>query len=185
MPVDKKIIYRKIKFINKDLSSLMPFSQMPLEEYLAKGEYEVLAERYLERIIGRMIDINYHILSEAENQMPDDYFNSFIDMGKKNYLPMGLAESLKNSAGLRNRLAHEYDEIDEKKILKAIKITGRKIEQKKYNHHTGYLGGLKAKSLKTLIVENPAEVLKKAVFGMLPNSKLRAKQIKRLKFSSS
>ncbi|MBU4204657.1 50S ribosomal protein L13 [Patescibacteria group bacterium] len=66
-----------------------------------------------------------------------------------------------------------------------IKITGRKIEQKKYYHHTGYLGGLKAKSLKTLIVENPAEVLKKAVFGMLPKNKLRAKQIKRLKFSSS
>jgi len=129
MPVDKKIIYRKIKFINKDLSSLMPFSQMPLEEYLAKGEYEVLAERYLERIIGRMIDINYHILSEAENQMPDDYFNSFIDMGKKNYLPMGLAESLKNSAGLRNRLAHEYDEIDEKKILKAIKMCLKEVPE--------------------------------------------------------
>lgn len=63
-----------------------------------------------------------------------------------------------------------------------IKVTGRKIEQKQYYHHTGYLGGLKAKSLKTLIVENPSEVLKKAVFGMLPKNKLRAKRIKRLKF---
>ena len=63
-----------------------------------------------------------------------------------------------------------------------IKVTGRKIEQKKYHHHTGYLGGLKTKTLKTLIVENPAEVLKKAVFGMLPKNKLRAKRIKRLKF---
>ncbi|MBU3934742.1 50S ribosomal protein L13 [Patescibacteria group bacterium] len=63
-----------------------------------------------------------------------------------------------------------------------IKISGKKIEQKQYYHHTGYLGGLKAKSLKTLILENPGEVLKKAVFGMLPKNKLRAKQIKRLKF---
>lgn len=121
MPVDKKIIYRKIKFINKDLIGLMPLSRMSLEEYLAKGEYEILAERYLERIVGRIIDINYHILSGVENQMPDDYFNSFIDMGKNGYLPINLAESLKNSAGLRNRLAHEYDEIDEKKIFKTIK----------------------------------------------------------------
>lgn len=63
-----------------------------------------------------------------------------------------------------------------------IKVTGRKIEQKKYYHHTGYLGGLKAKTLKTLIVDNPSEVLRKAVFGMLPKNKLRAKRIKRLKF---
>lgn len=65
-----------------------------------------------------------------------------------------------------------------------IKITGRKIEQKKYYHHTGYLGGLKAEPLKTLFPENPGEVLKRAVFGMLPKNKLRAKWIKRLKFSS-
>lgn len=63
-----------------------------------------------------------------------------------------------------------------------IKISGKKIEQKKYYHHTGYLGGLKAESLKDLFPKNPGEVLKRAVFGMLPKNKLRAKQIKRLKF---
>lgn len=63
-----------------------------------------------------------------------------------------------------------------------IKISGKKIEQKKYYHHTGYLGGLKAESLEDLFPENPGEVLKRAVFGMLPKNKLRAKQIKRLKF---
>lgn len=63
-----------------------------------------------------------------------------------------------------------------------IKITGRKIEQKKYYHHTGYLGGLKAEPLKTIFSKNPGEVLKRAVFGMLPKNKLRNKWIKRLKF---
>jgi len=62
-----------------------------------------------------------------------------------------------------------------------LKITGKKIEQKKYFRHTGYLGGVKEVSLKTLFKENPAEVLRKAVFGMLPKNKLRANQIKRLK----
>ena len=67
------------------------------------------------------------------------------------------------------------------KNVDKIKLTGKKIGQKKYYHHTGYLGNLKEKPLKKLIKENPKEVLKKAVFGMLPKNKLRAKQIKRLR----
>ena len=62
-----------------------------------------------------------------------------------------------------------------------IKVTGKKLEQKIYYRHTGYLGGLKKTPLKKLFKKDPAEVLKKAVFGMLPKNKLRAKQIKRLK----
>ncbi|MBZ1348238.1 MAG: 50S ribosomal protein L13 [Candidatus Nealsonbacteria bacterium] len=67
-----------------------------------------------------------------------------------------------------------------KNITKII-ITGKKIEQKKYFRHSGYLGSSKEIPLKILHEKNPAEVLKKAVFGMLPKNKLRAKQIKRLK----
>lgn len=63
-----------------------------------------------------------------------------------------------------------------------MKITGKKIEQKKYYHHTGYLGGLKETPLKKLFPEKADEVLKRAVSGMLPKNKLRARQIKRLKF---
>jgi len=63
-----------------------------------------------------------------------------------------------------------------------MRITGKKIEQKKYWHHTGYLGGIKSKSLKELMEKNPSEALKFAVLGMLPKNKLRPRQIKRLKF---
>lgn len=120
MPIDKNIIIRKISLINKDLKSLEKLSKLSLKTYLSKSEYEVMAERYLERIIGRMIDINYHILSEEENESADDFYSSFIEMGKKKYLPEKLSKNMANSAGLRNRLAHEYDEIDEKKVFEAI-----------------------------------------------------------------
>lgn len=66
------------------------------------------------------------------------------------------------------------------KNFNKIKFTGKKFEQKIYYHHTGYLGGLREMPLKKLFEKNPAEVLKKAVFGMLPKNKLRARQIKRL-----
>ncbi len=119
MPIDKKLIQRKITLINSDLKSLKKLSGLSLKTYLSKEEYEVLAERYLERIIGRMIDINYHILSEKENKIPTDFYSSFVMLGKKKYLPSKLAGTMANSAGLRNRLAHEYDEIDAKKVFEA------------------------------------------------------------------
>ena len=68
------------------------------------------------------------------------------------------------------------------KNIKEMKITGKKMEQKRYFHHSRYLGGEKFMTLKVLFKENPGEVLKKAVYGMLPKNRLRAKQIKRLKF---
>jgi len=67
------------------------------------------------------------------------------------------------------------------KNINKIRLTGKKKEKKIYYHHTGYLGGLKEIPFEKLFEKNPGEVLRKAVFGMLPKNKLRAKQIKRLK----
>lgn len=67
------------------------------------------------------------------------------------------------------------------KNMEKVKITGKKLEQKVYRHHTGYLGNLKEIPMKVIFAKNPGEVLRKAVLGMLPKNKLRAKQIKRLK----
>ena len=62
-----------------------------------------------------------------------------------------------------------------------LKFTGKKIEQKKYYRHSGYWGGLKEIPLKKLFAERPAEVLRRAVYRMLPKNKLRVKMIKRLR----
>jgi len=67
------------------------------------------------------------------------------------------------------------------KNITKVKFTGKKLEQKKYYHHTSYPGGLRAVPMKKIFAENPGEVLKKAVWGMLPTNKLRSRQIKRLK----
>jgi large subunit ribosomal protein L13 len=67
------------------------------------------------------------------------------------------------------------------KNVKNIKVSGKKADQKKYYHHSLYLGGLKEISLKKLFEKDPAEVLRKAVFGMMPRNSLREEQIKRLR----
>jgi len=67
------------------------------------------------------------------------------------------------------------------KNVDKMKFSGKKMEQKIYYRHSGYLGKMKEIPLKKIFEVRPDEVLKKAVFGMLPKNKLRAKQIKRLK----
>jgi len=69
------------------------------------------------------------------------------------------------------------------KNINKMRFSGKKTQKKIYYHHSGYLGGLKETPLKKILDEKgPAEVLKRAVYGMLPTNKLRARQIKRLKF---
>lgn len=62
-----------------------------------------------------------------------------------------------------------------------MKFTGRKIDQKKYYSHSGYLGGLKTKTLKDEIVRSPETVLRKAVFSMIDDIKFRKAILSRLK----
>jgi len=67
------------------------------------------------------------------------------------------------------------------KNIDKIKITGKKLKQKMYYQHSGFPGGFKKIPMEKVFKENPKEVLKRAVLGMLPKNKLRAKMIKRLK----
>ena len=53
-----------------------------------------------------------------------------------------------------------------------IHVTGNKMEDKKYYSHSQYPGGLKTQSLKDLLNKKPEEVIKKAVWGMIPKNKL-------------
>lgn len=62
-----------------------------------------------------------------------------------------------------------------------INVTGKKLEQKKYYSHSGYPGGLKVKTLKELLDKKPEEVVRKAVWGMIPKGKLGRAVYKKLK----
>jgi len=62
-----------------------------------------------------------------------------------------------------------------------IKVTGRKLDQKMYYSHSLYPGGLKEDKLKDLLAKKPEEVIKKAVWGMIPKGKLGRALYKKLK----
>ena len=62
-----------------------------------------------------------------------------------------------------------------------VVVTGRKAEQKVYYRHTGYPGGLKETSYEVMLGRKPAEILRKAVRGMMPKTRLGRQQLRKLK----
>ena len=60
-------------------------------------------------------------------------------------------------------------------------LTGKKLEQKYYRHHSGYIGGLKEVQYKTLMATRPEKAMELAIKGMLPHNAIGAKAFTRLK----
>lgn len=118
--IDRELVTRKIVLISKDVEELRKLSTEGLEKYLADPIKEVIAERLLERTITRLIDINYHLITESGRPPPKDYHESFIELGAMGILDRAFAARIAMSAGLRNRIVHEYDDIDPRKVFDAI-----------------------------------------------------------------
>ena len=62
-----------------------------------------------------------------------------------------------------------------------IKVTGNKMADKMYYHHTGYIGNMKSESLEKLLARAPERVIETAVKGMLPKNSLGRKMFRKLK----
>jgi len=62
-----------------------------------------------------------------------------------------------------------------------IRLTGQKLEKKVYLRHTGWMGGQKATPLKVMMEKNPDRVITKAVWGMMPKTRLGRRQMTHLR----
>lgn len=117
--IDRELITRKLALIAADLKALVPLAAKSRSEYLRSEIDEVLVERYLERMVGRMIDVNFHLLVESGHPPPADYYQSFTQLARLGVLPAQFATQIAACAGLRNRLVHGYDDIDAERVHEA------------------------------------------------------------------
>ena len=62
-----------------------------------------------------------------------------------------------------------------------VVVTGKKAEQRVYRRHSGYPGGMKETSYSQMLARKPTEILRKAVYGMMPKTRLARQQFKKLK----
>ena len=119
--IDAELVGRKLLLVTKDIEALKPLAEMTAESFLSSPVHAVLAERYVERAVGRMIDVNYHLLTESGHAPPPDYYQSFVQLAPLGVYSPVFAERIAASAGLRNRIAHEYDEVDPRKLHEALR----------------------------------------------------------------
>ncbi|HHB91266.1 MAG TPA: 50S ribosomal protein L13 [Anaerolineae bacterium] len=66
-----------------------------------------------------------------------------------------------------------------------VRVTGKRLDQKIYYRHSGYIGGLKAVPLRVMLQTHPERVIEHAVKGMLPKNRLGRKMYKKLKVYAS
>lgn len=121
--LDKEFIIRKIDMITEDLEHLKALQGFAIDE-LARDflKYSALKNILME-IIGRAIDINNHIIAElapSESQTPRGYKDTFLLLGRLGILPDDFAQGIAQSAGFRNAIVHDYNDIDKRLVYKKV-----------------------------------------------------------------
>ncbi len=119
-PVDQTLIERKLIQLTERINHLQRYASEGWEPYRTNLERRKTTEKFLQEMIEAAIDVNTHVLVESKGSIPQDYFSSFTKLGELGWISEDLASKLAPSTGLRNRLVHQYSEIDDQKIFNII-----------------------------------------------------------------
>ena len=118
--IDAALIKRKIEHILSYLEELKPIAKISFEEFVGDKRNFRTAERDIQLIVDTAVDINNHLVVASGSLPPNDYFESFIKLSNLQIFPKQFAERIAQSAGLRNRLVHEYEEIDLSRLFEDL-----------------------------------------------------------------
>lgn len=118
--IETVIIETRLELISRYLDRLKKSEAINLDDYLNSFDEQLIIERLLQLITQAAIDINDHILSKLTPGKSYTNFEAFIELGKYQIITPELAKQIAPSSGLRNRLVHEYDDIDPNQVFKAI-----------------------------------------------------------------
>ena len=118
--LDRALVRRKLAAISQNLADLRPIAALSLSEFMSDRLRRKAVERLLQEVVEAAVDVNLHVLRTLEVELPGDYYTSFIELGRRGVIVKNLAERLAPAAGLRNRLVHEYDTIDDSIVLDAV-----------------------------------------------------------------
>ena len=120
--IDTEFIKRKVALITEELERLKEFKDLTIDETAKDFKIQAVVERLLERIITRTIDINQHILAEkgVDIKLARTYRETFLRLADIGVYPSEFARTIAPSAGLRNALVHDYNNIDEEILHKSI-----------------------------------------------------------------
>ena len=121
----RNFVEKKIDLIQQELVNLSELKNFTMQEIAGDFYKYNTLERLLEKIIMRAVDINQYLLREigdGKNDSPVTYRETFLRLVDIDILPKKFAEQIAQSVGLRNILAHDYDDetISYEKIYNSI-----------------------------------------------------------------
>ncbi|MCU0551403.1 MAG: DUF86 domain-containing protein [Leptolyngbya sp. Prado105] len=123
MTFDLNSIEVRLDLIAGYLTELSQLTAFTSDEILADFYKYRTTERLLELIIQASLDINRHLLKEIRQIEPTTNADAFTEAIRVGILPEALGSRLVKAAGLRNRLAHRYEQIDPEIVIEAIQPT--------------------------------------------------------------
>jgi uncharacterized protein YutE (UPF0331/DUF86 family) len=104
-------ILELLRFIEKCVQELKPFSTLSKEDFLADRKNPPFVESYLRRGLEAVFDIGRHILAKTSGSKEIEYKAIATELGEKGVITKELSEILYTMAGYRNRMVHFYREI--------------------------------------------------------------------------
>jgi len=122
--LDKDFIKIKIEYIQRDLNRLEPMAKLTINEVAQNDIQYAALKNFLMEIIGRAIDINEHIIAEKGSEKlkaPLKYRETFLNLGEMGVLPEDFAREIAKSAGFRNAIVHNYNNIDKYIVYKSVR----------------------------------------------------------------
>ena len=117
----KERIKDKIKGIEKYLQELEELIPDSFEDYLDDFVIRAACERYFEKIVESAVDLAFLLIRFNEFPSPESDVGAFEILAKNNTISFELSEKLKDAKSMRNIIAHEYGEVDDKLVFPSIK----------------------------------------------------------------
>jgi uncharacterized protein YutE (UPF0331/DUF86 family) len=112
-----EVVKKKLESITKYLNDLLPYKKITFDEFM-QNHYEI--ERILELLVMTSSDIIFHLITDKSEPAPASYKAAFLRAGELGIISKKLSRNLALSAGLRNILVHEYEEIDYNIVHRSI-----------------------------------------------------------------
>lgn len=130
--VDGETVKRRLLKLEQYLRLLRELSKVSLDEYMKDQILQDSAERNLQLAAQVCIDIGNHVIADRGYRAPYGYGDIFSVLMEEGLLPMELAGTMRQIAGFRNILVHDYLEIDSKIVYESL----RKVDDfKKFAEH--------------------------------------------------
>ena len=115
-----EIIVNKLIKMEKYISELEEYKPQTYKKYKNDQLKRYAIERLIQLIIDLALDVNNILIKKSDKYPAQDYFSSFLELGDLGILSEEFAKDIAPSTGIRNRLVHEYEKVNDKVVYQNL-----------------------------------------------------------------